>query len=259
MSKDDIKNKIEEELTNSGFLLELFCVEKFLKNGFGVSSIQYFKDNTGVNREVDAEAKLYSYWTKGKIESNLFTSVIIECKKNKKNPWVFIQDSCFTNLNCFSDSKTIQDRLNSCLFEHNLKHHYQSKIPKAKNYIVCFCDSKSIVHRQIFDAITNVIDYYIFDQSKIRILRRKNKVAGVTNISYLTIVFDGSLFLAKATQQKIDIKEANHIIISVSHQNTIDTKIEYYTIDVVQKYYFETYLKTLIKDHKIIESFLRRS
>lgn len=248
MSTEEIKKKIEKELLSSGFLLELYCENKLLKKGFGVEFAQYFVDEEGVNREIDICAN-YQDSYKEKAQNTLFSSVIIECKKNKKHPWVFIEDLSGGHLNCYSDSSKVQEELNV----YSIDHHYLKK-PASKNYNVCFCGPNSRDHRQIYDAVKNVISYYEFSLERIKKLRKSsesNKVG--TNIFYLTVVFDGLLFLANAKPKDIKLKEVKHVILNVSQQNKKDNKYHYYSIDIVQKSYFDFFLNGLKKDHKSLK------
>lgn len=261
MSNRQLKEKIRKYLAKSGFLLEHFCRQKLLENAFGLSSSQYFVDKDGITREIDAEGIMYTHWKKNAKEYDLWTILFVECKKSDTHPWVFIWEPIILpSMNCYCDSKTLAKDLKFSFLKKGSKHHYRSLDSTAKNYVVALTKPGSRENRQIYDSMINLIRYHDFSMEKMGELRQKGKASGSTIgtiVQYLTIVYEGSLFLEKTDKKNIEVEEVKHVICYISQQMETISEYRYYCVDIVHKSYFDKFLRIIRNDHKITERLIK--
>jgi hypothetical protein len=110
---------------------------------------------------------------------------------------------------------------------------------------------------QIYEAISSVLLSYRLreDFLKKHWLGQKKEGApsGTIIINFLTVLFDGKLYLADLDETgEINISESNNIVYCLKEIKF--PRIEYYNIDIVNKDYFPEYLNLLNKDRELISS-----
>jgi hypothetical protein len=79
--------KVREAIRTTGFNLEFQVSEEFRKAGWGVINNKYYVDDAeGSVREIDLIA--YRVETVGSVD--VFTTLIVSCKKNEENAWALL-------------------------------------------------------------------------------------------------------------------------------------------------------------------------
>lgn len=85
----NIKNLIASEIAKTGFVLEHEIAQALKLNGWTVISGKYYvDDNEEVPREMDLIAYRFARFDKDEVE--LYTVLVISCKKNDENAWALL-------------------------------------------------------------------------------------------------------------------------------------------------------------------------
>lgn len=87
MRKPSPLEKIPSALEKTGFLLEHLVSEEFRKSGWSVIGNRYYVDDVdGKARELD----LVAYRVAKSADLDVFTGVLVSCKKDAENTWAFM-------------------------------------------------------------------------------------------------------------------------------------------------------------------------
>ena len=252
MKLDKLKKKICKEIIKTGFPLELYCKREILHLGFGLTSSKYYTDSEG-RYEIDAEATMQSRITK---DTTLFSSLIIECKKNKSKPWVFFSDQDYVQPLVFSKMKKLRIYLFKNFYEQCQDHHFNPNNTTniSENFFVPFTTANNKESRQIYEGISNLIRHVKNERKHINRLTKGSKLKCVDTY-YLNIVFDGLLFLAKVKNEKINLNKTNHVVVKITELEP-NMPYSHYVFDIVTKSYFKKYLSILKKDHEVMRKFI---
>jgi len=247
--KESFEAYITKEIQKSGFPLEAFSSIILDKFGWGITPhLLFFNSAKNCYNEIDIHASKESS-RKGFKE--VTETLIIECKKQEKKPWVF-----FEQQEPNTDFRALQIALDSDEqpFERDFKkHYYHGKKPCAYHF-PCFV--KSGKPDVILDTVNHVIDSMAFCRNLISRINEEYKLARVQEVFYPVIVLSGKLFSAKIlTNGKIEITKSNHLQLKVSRaveepkllelteDQTCFNFTKEYLIDIVRKDWFESFLK----------------
>jgi hypothetical protein len=268
-NNENFNEKIVREISNSGFPLEIFASIVLNRNGWTVRpSLDYYDKKSDDYRETDILA-----YRKSNIPE-IFNILVIECKKSDHNPWVFIQQKRIGNL---SENLNIvgysQDSIYYDTLEKTMNSHHYSKKPICTYYIVPFTNgdlnsklSKAIFHakNQVISAITHLIEKRID-------MYQSGPITTSKTFFYPIIVFDGRLYSAIINEKNIELKEENHLLLSVerellkkrriylSEKTSTDREYKPYLIDIVKKEHFEEYLRNFQKYYDERSEDIRKS
>ena len=246
----DLEDKIKKELLKSGFPLEVFCQRTLVNNKWTVYGPQEISINDDITKEIDILA--LTYYRTGRNSQIVFT-LHLECKKNRENPWVFFKENKshndfllveYVNLDFSLISHKIS-RVPRFPISEMKEHHFRST-PSSSIYTMAF----KIGTNQIYEAVSSVISSAQF-LSEFRQKHRKDRNSKniIISVYYLTIVFDGKLYIADVVgSDNVELSETQHLI--YYHQKAEFPKHKHYNIEIVTRDYFDTYLKILNKDNE---------
>lgn len=251
------KEKIKKEILKSGYPLEFSCLQN-LKDWGLIFDKQYVSAD-GDLREIDLNGYLQNSFTINQFEATLQTNLLIECKKNHSNPWVFFKEPiCPAIPNLTIRPQTAMKGLDRIDFLGALKeHHYNTNETKCRTYMLPFIHEDRKESRQIYDSVIKLIDCFRFQSAQ------RNKWVSTSkpgepllhfDVYYLTIVFDGQLFLADLLEKEIDIQNTDHILLFVPRSES--EGLSNYTLDIVHKDHFTNYLLELRKNHSLFLKYM---
>ena len=261
MATKELIEKIQKDLSKSGYPLEVFCKKVLLESGFGISIGQPYLTKDGVLRSIDAEGDFYSDLRIKDRRIGFYSMAYIECKKNDNHPWIFFQDEhTRPEINVRSSYQGIEE------FFHQLemkRHHYNKDGVFASSYKVAFCGADSKEAKQIYEAVQQVRGFCDHGREMYELYEKedaeKNKNQNFIQIvvEYLTIVFDGELFMVNCLENEVVANETQYVLL-VDYSKEM-MKYKYYTIEIVKKDYLPTYLSDIKQTHKLISKrFLAR-
>lgn len=91
MSSEELSDKVKRELIKSGFPLELQCRRELYEHQWVHSLNRTYADSEGVHHEIDAIAvKQASFTSKSRSHNMVNSIIVVECKKNESNHFVFL-------------------------------------------------------------------------------------------------------------------------------------------------------------------------
>lgn len=232
MNKEGLKEKIVEEIIKSGYPLEYFCINTLLTIDWTVFSDKQYILPNGDYREIDIHAT--NQFSDRRMIKDVFSSLIIECKKNHNKPWVFFKDPHtplrYLNFLTNIDSNNFSSSLKINFILGGDKHHFVSSHDVSSSYLVAFTKTNAKENRQIYEAITKVIECFKFNKKQKEQFIRRDKYF---EIVYLVVVFDGQMFLAFINGNNVTLEERNHIIVPINYSEILQS--HNYTIDVVKR------------------------
>jgi hypothetical protein len=257
VEKVSFKEKIKQEILKSGYPLEFFCLQN-LKDWGLIFNKQYVSDN-GDLREIDLNGYLQDSYATDQVEVTLQTNLLIECKKNLSNPWVFFKEPiCPAIPNLAIRPQTATKKFNRVDLMGTIKEHlYNTNENKCRTYMLPFVHEDKKESRQIYDSVIKLIDCFRFQsvsRNKLVSTSETGKPFLYLDVYYLTIVFDGQLFIADLLKEEVDIQDTNHIVLFVSRSES--EGLNNYTLDVVHKDHFAEYLVELRKDHSFFKEYM---
>ena len=249
----DMIGQIKKEIEKSGFPLELYVINICSKKNTGrMPNIRYTYE--GNLREIDLYAFFEEINLNPKEGENLQhtgTAMIIECKKSKDKPWVFFSSSMHQSTDVFCFTKYVSDfdlyfnrektyPLLSQIYENLSKNHYKDKrIPKCITYFEAFKNPST--SSEIYKGIDSVLSFLCYKRGSVS--KRRNELGFFTEFFFPIIVFEGALFEANVERDEVNVKEQRHI------QLRTDYNEEVFSIDIVERGYFEKFLSLIEKDH----------
>jgi len=245
------KDKIIEEIKNSGYGLEINSALSLNKNEWQTTvNSRYYDSEIKGFREIDIVALRENKKIKG-VEDCL----VIECKKSEKNPWVFFSKNILSTKNLFNLNIVAGgDGSHYKQFEKFAQAHYYSKSPVHTYYMVAHANDNNSKRVMIAKAIDQVLSSLLFLYEQEYLFMDKYKV-NAARIMYPVIVFDGELLSALVDKDNVQVSEAKHIQLHIVRQakTAIDIpwskemmrilKSKTFIVDIVQKDYFEEFLK----------------
>lgn len=249
--KKEIKDKIIEGMEKTGYLLEYNISNILISNDWKIINSRYYVDE---NKEREIDILAYKVI---KIKDILYyTSLIISCKKDKKNKFCmftrkkiendpnveYYPDLSCTNSNllkkmCLKNSEEINNMLR-CSIIHGVDRHifaFQliSDTGKVQN------------DKPIYDSIISVIKAYEYEKKSL-LETRTNQC--FYNFNLLSIC-DGDLVeLFLKTKEDIDVREIEEI--KYINRHIISNREEFYRVHFIKADKFEKYLEEYNNLHK---------
>ena len=251
---EEIVSKIAKEIRQSGFPLEIHCLNICSKKNTGrMPNIRYSYE--GELREID----LYAFFEEINLDpregENLqytSTSIIVECKKSKY-PWVFFSSNLYGSEDVFCFAKYISDfdlyfaginepNLNTQIYKKLRKNHYKHNkgVPYCLSYVEAF--RKPDAPSEVYKAIQSVLSFLNF-RIELRAPTTREERDYFTEFFCPVVVLEGGLFEAQIIEDEINVKKTDHIQLRVDYKNDI------YMVDVVTKENFEIFFNMIENDH----------
>ena len=247
MADKTLIEKIKHKIEKSGFELELKTSQILNKKGWYVKTNPIY-----FNKEIKQYSEIDVVATKKNFIKNSFNKIIIECKKQADDPWVFFKQNKTNRdvwtLNIVSKGEgRLYNGFGKKFYD---KHYYYGK-SLATYYMNPFKnpDKPNPIHKAI-NQVVNALIFYFDQQSEVIGKSTKERIIFI----YPIIVFKGMLFSAKFIDEKLDIMEEKHIPLLVERETSnpalmpwTDTKSRIITskpiiIDIVSIDYFEEFL-----------------
>jgi hypothetical protein len=254
ISMGELEEKIKKELLKSGFPLQIYCQRCLLENDWDILVASEYFISDRDTKEIDV---IGYYKDELDDKTSISYELIIECKKNEDNPWVFFKD----------DNPTPNSILSSyiCAAPRNWPDPFYAqglhfeKLPSSSIYTMAF--KKKSKNNQIYEAISKVILAYNLRQEFLEKIwqdeeRGENTYSTIT-ISFLNVLFDGKLYLANLEESgTLQLAETTSLV--YCHKETKATRCFYYSVDIVNRDYFSDYLKLLDRDRNLISKFYKK-
>jgi len=264
-----IEEKIKKDVENSGFPLEIQISSELEKRGWRIYHNQYYIDpDLKKPKEIDLLAVKPALFelNDNKTFYIMFFTLIIECKKSSKHPWVFFtrkrqthDDPEFTfkysaNFGKEKPFRFIEefDSYNiSQIFDLSKLHQYRT-IEKATNYYVAFTKPGEKISRQIFEAVNSV--FLALKNEKIKQDSKFLKILEIPKIFFCIfqpiIILEGELFQINLEKDDFKVERAAYIPLIL---NSWDDNIDRVLIDVVNRKSVNDFFNLIEKDFEFLK------
>jgi hypothetical protein len=258
-------NKIDylkSAIAKTGYPLEIHISSLLDKTWDSVLNTDSYYDREEQKlRDVDIITS--SSYTDKEEGMTLQTGMVIECKKTEKFAWVFftrpfefsvseIEGQYLDKIQCISKNLEKSDFLNELLFQHEKLHYANFKnVSVAYSELLLSTDSetkKSRNSHDIFEA-QNQVKKYIDCQIE-QLINNYSKPNSSMPVFFFfpCIVFDGDLFEAIVSEDGLELKDTNHLLLSSTYKSPYANFERIVLIDIVKKEYFNSYQKEILKD-----------
>lgn len=239
---DEEIKKMKSDIERSGFPLEILISSILIKNGWNVVNQQYyFDDAEKKSRTIDIVSHKAEFRTIGDYDRVKF-SLVLDCKKST-TPWVFYtmhNEPDEQLLYSIGLIKIISnpDARKSPVFIKWLKKQCHYSFDKTKEFAVNYYEPfKKGGGNAIPTAFYQVTKACNFELNFVRTSILKIPMKPLF-VYYPVVVFDGHLYECKPEGEEINICRRNHFCYHFSQERN-------YIIDIVEKDYFEDFLKSL--------------
>jgi hypothetical protein len=253
-TKDFLK-RARDDILKSGYPLELFCEEQLCKYPWVGGSTEYYPDQSGLHRRIDIEACLQAEWSWKKLRYSLSSDLWGECKKNTSSPWVFLEGGFPNEPNLISNIDNIDRHFDKRFFSRK-SHDYCKIREMSKNYLVPFKKPESKESMQIYDAISNLCNYFCYRRNWAKKIDTPKQVSPFVRVVHLCVIFEGILLFGEIKQGNLHLKQVGRTCVYYSRW-TGDGFLNC-SIDVVTKEHFTDYVKSVERNHKFLASYLSR-
>lgn len=249
----ELEEKIKKELLKSGFPLQILCQRCLLEHDWDIlEASEYYISDTDIKKGIDITGI-----STDKLDNvtDIDYELFIECKKSEDNPWVFFRENNPINTILSSYICAAHEKWPDPCYAKGL--HFE-KVPSSSIYTMAFKKNRG---NQIYEAISSVLLAYHLRQDFLRkhwqSEERENIAISTIIVSFITILFDGKLYLADLEENgTLELTETGSLI--YQYKETKATRCYSYSIDIVNKDYFPSYLEGLNKDRKLISDFYRQ-
>jgi len=197
----------------------------------------------------------------------LQTGLVIECKKTKNYAWVFftrpfnfdpveVTGQYLDSLQCVTRKLEKNDYLCDLLnFTKGVHYRNFNRVSVAYSEFLLDqseLDKNSRNKREIFEAQKQVKKY--LDCQTEQFIKYSNEDKSIIAHFYFPcIVFDGDLYEAIVTEEGLELKEVEHLLLSTNYKSPFAIFEQIVLIDIVKKEYFDRYLKLILKDRADLE------
>jgi hypothetical protein len=242
---ENIEQKILEEISKTGFPLELRVSELLNNRGYYVANNLYYVDlDEDKGREIDIRALKNCDF---KIENERYYvrhCLLIECKKSSKKPWVIFSspetsyDSEYFSVDCLgADFDTYSQEVGEA-FDHLEDIHPFCRFKRrGRSFFEPFRDNQS--GETTFRALMSTAKASIG-------MRNSEFGSGLNSICffYPMVVFEGQLFEAYLNNSRVELNKTDSIIVSFFYESA-KYKYESFAIPVVRENALEAFLNEL--------------
>lgn len=245
---DEIEN-IKNDIKLSGFPLEVFISSILIKNGWNVENqVYYFDEEEKKSRTVDMIGHKSEFRAIGNYDRVNF-SLVLDCKKSV-TPWVFytIQRTAeeqflesLASFKYFSNPDVVKSHTFIEWLTQKCHYSYDNLKELAVNYYEPFKKGEGKAIATAFHQVTKAYEFRLnFTKNFSEHAKKISAIASMRPlfIFYPMVIFDGHLYECKPEGKEINVYRRNHICYSYRHENS-------YIIDIVEKDYFEEFLKIL--------------
>ncbi|MEM1041495.1 MAG: hypothetical protein AAGI91_02595 [Bacteroidota bacterium] len=270
----ELEKRIQKEIDQSGFPLELDVVADLREANYIVSPNLSFSNGERLAREIDAVAfsneETPDGWPFGVIGNVL----AVECKRQRKKPWVFFEEGLDplavlglgTEIDILTELEYTlpYNVLAACMNSPLRGHHFNGFLPRARTYFEAF--SKPNQENSIYKAVQSVWHALTFIRSWFgeQGFDRTPKASAVKRRTFLlqgVIVLDGQLLLASKEGDEFTLAESDHIILRTIDRLTREGKSafgigEEIVIDVVSYRGLAKYLDQSVKNVELLSQHL---
>ena len=256
-TKKDLEKHIKDAIQKSGFPLEIFTSIILNKHGWSVSPHAYYGESNSV---LSNELDIISIRKNRRIQ-NAKDVLLIECKKQHKDPWVFFRQN-EVNSNVFNlviiSSNIDRDSSIYEFFKNYFSSHYYFGKPLCTYYLPIALSEKNekrmMTKNPIYKSITQIISALKFYTNQEHMFLRSLHSEEIV-FYYPIIVFDGDLFSAIIDENgDITLNEENHVQLKIRIEydrpvvkRVIDKRGIFRSrviiIDIVKKNYLDEFLK----------------
>jgi hypothetical protein len=269
MNKKDIKDFLKEEISKSGYPLEVE-IHSVLEPNWSVTHNAYYLDEEGNrSRLLDIHAEKGSDEDRTDIFFVMF-NLAIECKKSDEYAWIFFTvPSYFKWLNygqSFDDSKLLPPHVGLDIYiEHSKSrlHYYDFTKVASPFYEVRLKKSarKRRALKEIYEGVNGLVKFISYqvhshiDSSRSRYEEITDHWTPLFGIHYFfpVLVYDGQLYEAIIENDKIELEERDHILLERHHRPRYTDASLTYRIDVVKREFFTEFVKIIEKDIEWIQ------
>jgi hypothetical protein len=245
-TEDKEIKKIKNDIKLSGFPLEVLISSILIKSGWSVENqVYYFDETEKKNRTVDMIATKPEFKEIGDYDRVNF-SLVLDCKKSI-TPWVFYtiekkaENQILDSLGAFkyfSNPDVAKSRIFIKWLAKNCHYSYVSLKEFAVNYYEPFKNGEGKAITTAFHQVTKAYEFRLnFTKNFTKAMKTIAPMRPLF-IFYPMVVFDGHLYECKPEGKEINVYRRNHLCYSYKQENS-------YIIDIVEKDYFEEFLKTL--------------
>jgi hypothetical protein len=275
MPDDELANKIKQELLKSGFPLEIRCRQLMRRHGWQLDDDRIYLDSDGVEHEIDAVginslmdllAGLQGMESESEEWKPLtLYQLIVECKKNSSDHWVFFEDGLLEPplLSAVSTLKESDNLRLQYIFQvpddSVRDHHYL-----ASKAVGSYCMAFKADRNQIYEGLRELLSAFRHVREEWTTTLKPFKKASVSDsasedssplvyVLYPVLVFDGRLFVAELVDGDLRVSETNQVVYSAMHPSYLKTRI---TVDVIRADVFDNYLTSVEQDMRIIDSYV---
>jgi len=274
MKKEEKKKTLEdylvEKIKKSGYPLEIE-ISTLLDREYVVFNTQYyFDEKEKQGRDIDIYAMPSLRFQESLMDEKLVpfklrTEIVVECKKNENNAWVFYnrQNIPVSGHHISGQFKTSipKPRIWSpdsfdWLFQKCLTLHYYEFERVAIAYDEIRKKKVSSSRREIFEAINQLVKFTSYEIHQI--LSRISKSPKTSSdrefiiMFFPIIVFDGDIFEVTFDSGEPNLERKNHILLATHYRCPYCTEVESFMVDVVHRSYFREFMKILEEDFHVI-------
>jgi hypothetical protein len=245
--------KVREAIRATGFNLEFQVSEQFRKAGWGVINNKYYVDDAeGSVREIDLIA--YRVETVGGVD--VYTTLIVSCKKNEENAWALLSKDLRRNdpnidwhpqhvwtnepkLNYMLTKSTwVQKYIEICM-EHSI---YDELIAPARHIFafqeVSKAQYKCQNDKNIFSSVSSLMKAQGYEISALNV-RKTNKKKSVYWFGLITVV-DTDLvridYAKDGSTKAQQVEEERYIGSYIINQKEITARIHFITAAAFEKF-----------------------
>ncbi len=254
LNDEEKKDRLEAEISKSGFILEYQVGEAFSNNGWTVVSNKYYIDDISrVPREIDLLVSKSTHI--GEVE--IVTNILISCKKSEERDWVFLSKltkTKFETLEIFYHKRISNQKIKHIYDKQNIDYHVLTGLEQhgiSKHFIsleyeitafqeVLKKNQKLQNQTNIYRSIESLIKAQAYELGKLD----EPKSSGPISYFYLLNVTDTNMYLGTFSEggrlsfeEKESINYKNHYIvngdegefnISFITPGRLDKSIQYY-------------------------------
>jgi hypothetical protein len=247
--------RVKSDILKSGYPLELSCQQQLSRHPWVGGFPEYYPTQSGSYRRIDIEACLQANWKVKKRRYFFTTDLWIECKKSESSPWVFLEGGFPNDPNIISNINGIERQFDSRFFTRK-SHHYSKVDAMADNYLVPFKQVNSKEGMQIFDAVSNLSDYFTYRVNRCRQTEKTQDRLLFIRAVHLCIVLHGILLFGKLEGGDLQLSRVERTC--VHHSVWTNDKYLNCCIDVVTKDSFADYVASVERTHKFLAPYLAR-
>jgi hypothetical protein len=262
--KKTLEQSILDDLYKTGYPTEVVSASILQRRDWHVvHNPSYWDEEEGQSREFDISA--YRNWKTNNEQLTIGIYLIVECKKSEK-PWVFFttpEKHDYSRLGAIlkwrlakSQIFTDYEHADSLISDDYLRqqHHYFRCARLARTFHEPWKNQERAEHSQmIYSAVMSTVKATRFHQ-------KGPPIAGLLQMYYPLVIFDGNLFEASVEPDKtIDLQATSHVQLSFSYipadrqrQDSAWGNVRRFIVDIVRESYLADYVTIIENEHEAL-------